>query len=161
MAINMILQSFNDDLCVNIQSDARNLPWADEADRNDVSHVSATPSVVADDSSSSHIVREEVSMPTGDNLSINSSLRDVVNSQRGDDHQTALEIHVIGDNNTPNSIDYTARIATSSRTDALVDEDGFRRVLTKSQMCNWRKKLSKQKQRLQPIPYGPIVGPKK
>lgn len=38
---------------------------------------------------------------------------------------------------------------------ALVDEHGFQRALTKSQMRNWRKKMKKDKQRLEPIPYGP------
>lgn len=161
VAVNTIMQSYDNAFWKNNQEAHNFFAGAEEDDTihdDPISHVSETPT--------GNIVGSTQETQAGDASYSISSTPDEANSRR-EENQDLVQTHrtdrhaVSSGSHTINSsagqtipVCSTVRESPDSRINSQVDEDGFRMVLTKSQMRNWRKKLSKQKNTLQPIPYG-------
>lgn len=97
---------------------------------------------------STHASSEDEASPVVGNVFSTGDINDHV-----EEVPQSAPINTVGENINHNS-GLSAEACSGRRFDNLMDEDGFSRVLSKSQLRNWRKKLSKEKKRLQPIPYG-------
>lgn len=145
IALNEILQAYDDDFTREEQLRERR-SWADDTDSVEedvnVAHVSATPSVVAEDEHQMPIVAHITSQHTTGYHNVEAEQspesHDGVDSPSSSNPARIVRIGFT--NSTPsNGVHSNAYSDNASSDNYFVDADGFRKVLTKSQMRNWRK----------------------